>query len=138
MQIAEDYRRVRDGVSDLHGLVSAPAPAVHPLERLREQLQTLREDLGHHFTRLDEHGYLEEVEARVPHLHHRLRRLRQEQAHLLARLDDVLEELNAPDGAAPAGLSERVSALLDQIQAHELRKNLLAMDAYNIDPGACD
>jgi hypothetical protein len=133
----EGFRQLRREVADLSELLAHPPSSGGRLDQLRARVRTLHADLGAHYDRLDADGYLHEVVAQAPHFHQRMMRLHQQQQGLMRELQQLNSDLESPVSEAE-DLSPRLHDLLNRIEEHETRKNLLAMDAFNVDPAAQD
>jgi hypothetical protein len=137
-QLCVHHHRLEDSIKAVDRLLSADCRSALWLAQLQQQVRALQDDQGSIFDILDQDGYLREVDDHAPHLHDRLKRLYQEQLTLVRAVEQIQRELAAVEPAAVDPLCQRLRNLLLRIQAHEHCKNLLVMDAFNVDQAALD
>jgi hypothetical protein len=137
-QLEESFHRFRRDLADLHLLLASLSTHPSWLDRLRKQVHQFHEHLEEHFSLQEENGYLDQVEVCAPHYHERLVSLHNEQLELVRQLEDLEEALADAGPAALPALTRRLGELMDKIVNHEQRKNLLTLNAFNVEPGAMD
>lgn len=133
----EVYYRLRDDLTDLRAVLTG---SMQPgwLLRVREQVRHLAEDFGEYLSWQEENGYLNEIEIQAPRLHERVVQLHDEQTRLLEELEDLHAQLQAAPSGSQVALAHRLAAILEKIGRHEEEKNVLALNAFNVEPGAMD
>jgi hypothetical protein len=138
LQLEQGYYRLQAAIAELQSLLVVRGNDSALPEDLRDPVQRLTEDLAAHFSRQEEDGYLEEVQARAPYLHDQRMRLYGEQRCVLEGLQKLRNGLvhTAPEGLEV--LRQQLLNLLKKIDRLEEQKDALILKAFTMEPAALD
>jgi len=105
------------------------------VDEIITSLDALHEHLGHHFSREEEGGYLEEALVHAPRLQTRASQLMAEHPPLLKQFGDLVAaaKRRKDDKAQWPSLAKDLTKAIDDLVKHELRENQLLQEAFATD-----